>query len=179
MRFSCSPIENSLSGIGTDIMKRKLLNPQISTLYQQNRSWVTGWNIRNRIEVKARIYIEEIGVNLGSFDNLVINLWSSRLSPLVESPIRELNLLDIQGFINKKSTPVSRRGPSWERRNRTKSLWGNVSLLRGYPRHLSAPVLSLWPGRWKIYVRAEKIMRMRQGDTELGRGDLLQNGGLW
>lgn len=35
--------------------------------------------------------------------------------------------------------PLSRT-PSWERRNRTKSLWGNVSLLRGCLRHLSMPI---------------------------------------
>lgn len=35
---------------------------------------------------------------------------------------------------HKKIEPRLATRPSWERRNRTKSLWGNVSLLRGCPR---------------------------------------------
>jgi cyclic lactone autoinducer peptide len=67
-------------------------------------------------------------------------------------------------FLKKKSgAPI--RAPEWERRNRTKSLWGNVSLLRGCLRHwLNADILSM-PTEWFFIpaaCRIEKKSKRRQ-----------------
>ena len=59
--------------------------------------------------------------------------------------------LDITGFVKKSGAPFLGL-LSWERRNRTKSLWGNVSLLRGCLRHLSTPICIECPERANLYV---------------------------
>ena len=61
-------------------------------------------------------------------------------------------MLTLQGFCS-GATEVT---PSWERRNRTKSLWGNVSLLRGCLRHSLMSIFQGCPAGAEIYLALKK-----------------------
>ncbi|ETK25747.1 hypothetical protein ERIC1_3c00700 [Paenibacillus larvae subsp. larvae DSM 25719] len=58
----------------------------------------------------------------------------------IKAVIDEISV-DNKGFSDKINGCPFYRTPSWERRNRTKSLWGNVSLLRGCLRHFLMSIL--------------------------------------
>ena len=73
------------------------------------------------------------------------------VSPEIPPQIRVLEGHDTTWFteymdINKKIEALSLGPLSWERRNRTKSLWGNVSLLRGCLRHFVMSIVTCCPG---------------------------------
>jgi len=54
------------------------------------------------------------------------------------------------------SGPAFNASPAWERRNRTKSLWGNVSLVRGF-RNALALHYQHCPYFARIYVQAKNF----------------------
>jgi hypothetical protein len=62
----------------------------------------------------------------------------------------------------------------WERRNRRKSLWGNVSLLRGCQRHRCVAIHILFQWRCVLFSICEKIFHLNNF-TGLGRCDSMKS----